>query len=319
MATYTPRFVTQFDGSSHASVNCTPAAGAMLLDRQTGGRIQTSGADLRARQADQSGGMSLDGLAAAWKTYGQALARVTLPTVLALRGAVGSGQGAILQGYYGSLPAAYRRQASANIDHALYIDRVVQNGNAGWWYWVMDPIGKAPYQGAWLPESAIRAFGWTTGGQGWVGSAALSSRATAGNDQPVAGAVVSPNVADFLKLPASTPFTDAIARQAAKKYADINVGGGVGYSGAVNNIYNLLHAWVGVASTCGQVPFNVDATGHNTSKVVVPSPSQQAAGSTERGSLLPDLGDDLGGALRDFAYLAAILGLLLLGLYMLVR
>lgn len=187
MATYTPRFVTQFDGSSHASVNCTPAAGAMLLDRQTGGRIQTSGADLRARQSDQSGGMSLDGLAAAWKTYGQALARVTLPTVLALRGAVGSGQGAILQGYYGSLPAAYRRQASANIDHALYIDRVVQNGNAGWWYWVMDPIGKAPYQGAWVPESAIRAFGWTTGGQGWVGSAALSSPvAAAKSDQPAA-------------------------------------------------------------------------------------------------------------------------------------
>lgn len=318
MATrYTPRFVSQFDGSGYASVNCTAAAGAMLLDKQTRGRLQVSAADVRARQSDQSGGIDLAAVAAAFTVYGETLSRVTLPTVLALRNALAGGAGAILQGYYGSIPAAYRLQPTANIDHALYIDHVTQSGTS-WWYWVMDPIGKGSYAGAWVPESAVRAFGWTTGGQGWLGSAALSSRATAGNDQPVAGAVVSPNVADFLKLPASTPFTDAIARQAAKKYADINVGGGVGYSSAVNNIYNLLRAWLGKVPTCGQVPFNVDASGANTSRVVVPSPSQQVSGDTERGDL-GSLFPDFGAALQQFAILAAVLALLVLGLYMLVR
>lgn len=183
MATaYRPRFVSQFDGSSFASVNCTAAAGAMLLDRQTRGRIRATAADIRARQSDQSGGIDLPAVGAAFRTYGEELTRVTLPTVLALRNALAGGAGAILQGYYGSLPAAYRLQANPNVDHALYIDHVVQSGG-GWWYWVMDPLGKGSYQGAYVPESAIRSFGWTAGGQGWLGSGALSSRATAGDEQ----------------------------------------------------------------------------------------------------------------------------------------
>ncbi|TAM69868.1 MAG: hypothetical protein EPN50_04745, partial [Chloroflexota bacterium] len=99
------------------------------------------------------------------------------------------------------------------------------------------------------------------------------------------GQVVQPNLAGFLGISESAAFTDTLAQQAAAKYARTNAGVGPAYQYAYNSIYSALKVWETAGTTAGMVPFNVDAQGHNTGSVVVPSPSQLAAGNTTRGSI----------------------------------
>lgn len=76
--TYRADPVTQRDGSALASSNCRMAAGCSGIDYHTLGRIPApSGAEMRSRQSDQSGGTDAGDLAQAWATYGETLQSVT--------------------------------------------------------------------------------------------------------------------------------------------------------------------------------------------------------------------------------------------------
>ena len=98
---------------------------------------------------------------------------------------------------------------------------------------------------------------------------------------------VTNSVATFLGLSgtdATKPLDETTARAAASKYAAANAGGNSrAYQEAYNNIYTLLRNWIG--TPVNAVPFNVDASGQNTTQVVVPTPDQQASGDTQRGQL----------------------------------
>jgi hypothetical protein len=71
--TYRATPVTQRDGSPLASSNCRLASAACGIDYHTQGATTSSGADMRARQSDQSGGTDSGDAAEAWASYGQSL------------------------------------------------------------------------------------------------------------------------------------------------------------------------------------------------------------------------------------------------------
>ena len=73
MAYRRPAPVTQRDGSSLQFSNCRMAAGATGIDGHSNGAVVTTGASLRARQNDQSGGTGSDDLRVAWASYKYAL------------------------------------------------------------------------------------------------------------------------------------------------------------------------------------------------------------------------------------------------------
>ncbi len=123
---------------------------------------------------------------------------------------------------------------------------------------------------------------------------------------PSGGSTVSgPTLATFLGMAGSTVLTSALVLTAAAKYAKINGGSyGPAYQGASNSIQSALQPWIG--TELGSVPFNVDASGHNTGALVVPAPGQSP--NTPRGSLVPDIGSAIAGLP---AALGGVLGSLL--------
>lgn len=70
---YRATAITQRDGSTFANSNCRMAGAAVGIDFHTLGGIRSSGADMRSRQDDQSGGTDSGDCAQAWDTYGQTL------------------------------------------------------------------------------------------------------------------------------------------------------------------------------------------------------------------------------------------------------
>ncbi len=150
--------------------------------------------------------------------------------------------------------------------------------------------GKAAVQ-----AHALAASGWAGSG-GYLRSSAFgpllsnSPGPGTGTSSPTdtsassSGSLAS-SLAAFLGISPSQPLTDALALQAAGKYAKTNAAGyGPAYQGAVNSIYSSLLKWLG--KPAGQVPFNVTPAGGNTGQVVTPSPADQASGNTQRGGLI---------------------------------
>jgi hypothetical protein len=70
---YRARAVTQRDGSPLANSNCRMAAVSTGIDFHTAGSILSTGAEMRSRQNDQTGGTDSGDAALAWSTYGQEL------------------------------------------------------------------------------------------------------------------------------------------------------------------------------------------------------------------------------------------------------
>lgn len=134
------------------------------------------------------------------------------------------------------------------------------------------------------------------GGSSSSGGAVDATEAVAGGGSGYTpGQVIHPNVADFLSIDQGQAFTSTIAAQAAAKYAKTNGGTyGPAYQGAYNSILTALAVWEKPGVTAGQVPFNVDSSGHNTGDVVVPTPDQLASGETKRGDITSVLPDFLG-------------------------
>jgi hypothetical protein len=73
MTLYRAIAVSQRDGSALANSNCRMASIACGLDYESAGIQTSSGADMRARQSDQSGGTDSGDAAEAWASYGQTL------------------------------------------------------------------------------------------------------------------------------------------------------------------------------------------------------------------------------------------------------
>jgi len=71
--TYRATPISQRDGSALANSNCRLASAATGIDYHTRGEITSSGAEMRARQDDQSGGTDSSDAAQAWASYGETL------------------------------------------------------------------------------------------------------------------------------------------------------------------------------------------------------------------------------------------------------
>ena len=71
--TYRAVPISQRDGSALASSNCRMASIACGLDYESAGIQTSTGAEMRARQSDQSGGTDSGDAAEAWASYGQSL------------------------------------------------------------------------------------------------------------------------------------------------------------------------------------------------------------------------------------------------------
>jgi hypothetical protein len=178
-------FVTQFDGSRYANGNCNMAAGAMLFEVQTG--RTTTGAQLRRWSGARTRGTDLRDLRRAFARQGQPLlALVDVPWDRFMR-EVRRGRSAVVQGWYGQLPAQHVLQPGFTTGHSVFVlgySRHVLGGRGG--FYVMDPLGRGDYDGAWWSAATLRAFGWsgTPGRVGsdrasWYGNVAFQANPTA--------------------------------------------------------------------------------------------------------------------------------------------
>jgi hypothetical protein len=175
-------FSTQFDGSAYANGNCNMAAGAMLFEVQTG-RAAT-GALLRRWSGAHTRGTSLLDLRRAFRRQGQAVVtREDFPWRSFVR-EVRRGRSAVVQGWYGNLPARQDLQPGYTGAHSVFVlgfSRHAMHGHGG--FYVMDPLGHNGYDGAWWSPRTLRHFGWGgsphvigTGRSAWFGNVALQAQ-----------------------------------------------------------------------------------------------------------------------------------------------
>ena len=178
-------FTTQFDGSRFADTNCNMASAAMLFEVQTGRPV--SGAQLRAWSGAVTSRTGLTELQHAFASQGQAVnIAVDLPWAAFAR-QVRSGRSAVVQGWYGYVPARYDLQPGFHAAHSIFVlgySRHALGGRGG--FYVMDPLGRAGYDGAWWTASALHAFGWSgqpghdgDGPRAFFGNVAFQARPSA--------------------------------------------------------------------------------------------------------------------------------------------
>ncbi len=171
---YTPHRVWQMKS------NCVWAAGVMLLDKWTHGRIRVGQGVLRRASKDK-GGSSLHDLA-------KGIGRVT---GIRLHFSPGYGDtmtwwqlldrlehdgGAVLIGSFARLPAHYKRWSSSfarrrDSGHAVYVERY---DRAKGRVWFMDPLAEGHFPGEWIDVDALHRF--ATFQDGHVMAAATPAR-----------------------------------------------------------------------------------------------------------------------------------------------
>ena len=156
---YSPRHVWQLKD------NCVWAAGQMLVDKWTHGRVRVYQARLRRASGDKKGGSSLYDLS-------KGIARLTGIHLRASPGLGDSmtwwqlldrlehGGGAVLIGEYSRLPDHFTRwdpsfARKRSSSHAVYIERY-DRANAR--VWLMDPLAEGAYAGEWIAVTALRRF-----------------------------------------------------------------------------------------------------------------------------------------------------------------
>lgn len=155
---YSPRHVRQ------SLDNCVFAAGAMLLDKWSHGRVRVTQGRLRRASGDKEGGSSLRYLARGFaRSVGVRLRTPGFGGDMAwwqLLDRLESGGGAVLVGEYKRLPDRLsrwnRRFANRrNSSHALYVERYDRvNGRV----WVKDPLAPGGWPGEWYPVEVLRRF-----------------------------------------------------------------------------------------------------------------------------------------------------------------
>lgn len=180
-------FASQFDGSAFASNNCGMASTAMAVWAFTGGKIRVSGGDLRYYSGDRNqpgdeAGTTFGDISIALEALGLGLRAHHDMTFEKWRRRLASGDGSLINGHYSSVPANLRLTNRSDFTHTMYVDHA-KKIDGRWAFFVMDPLGRAGYQGRYWPEEAIRAFGWSgiaNNGGRWMGDVAFVSRGRSG-------------------------------------------------------------------------------------------------------------------------------------------
>jgi hypothetical protein len=181
---YTPPRVSQFAGQyacarcgrDHQSNDCTMAAGAMLVRKQTRDALKVTARMLRERQNDHEGGTDLNDLAIAFGKLNEPMLFGPAVDVDEFRSRVRADLGAVIQGVYANLPPELRLSTFRG-GHALFgchenseAVRLTLNGVAKTYaaascLFVMDTIPRptSTYRGQWWPYEVVVRFaeGWS--------------------------------------------------------------------------------------------------------------------------------------------------------------
>ena len=155
---YSPKHVWQ------KKDNCIWAAGSMLLDKWSHGRVRASQYVLRKASGDKKGGSSLRDLA---RGFGRAVGvRLETPGYggsmawWQLLDRLESGGGAVLVGEYNRMPARFSRwnpryAARRSSSHAVFIERYDRRHGL---VWIDDPLAPGGWPGEWIPVEDLRRF-----------------------------------------------------------------------------------------------------------------------------------------------------------------
>jgi len=155
---YSPKHVWQ------TKDNCIWAAGSMLLDKWSHGRVRASQYTLRKASGDKDGGSTLRDLSRAFAKA----ARVKLKTPgyggsmewWELLDRLESGGGAVVVGEYNRMPPYFSRwspgyAARRSSGHAVFVERYDRrNGRV----WIDDPLAPGGWPGEWIPVDDLRRF-----------------------------------------------------------------------------------------------------------------------------------------------------------------
>lgn len=163
--TYRPKFQSQFGwGTRYDSQNCTMAAGAMLLDRQTLGRIVTNAPHLRELSGvgpTDDGTSNTDLARAIKKGYGiDILNPGPYEPFLQFEDKVRKGRGAVIAGDCEIVRGKARCPAGLAKNHALYVNEVSDDGV----FLIYDPADRTAAEGVQtLTRAQLRAYAgnWT--------------------------------------------------------------------------------------------------------------------------------------------------------------
>ena len=164
---YRPKFVKQLDGSKYAGLNCTCAAGAMALDRDTLGHKTSTGAIIRNWTGDTVGGTRQVQVAdAIERAYGVELdVETPILTADALR-RLDAGQGMMLAGQSAATRGT-KWQASETFtgNHQWYDNERRKNSSVagGYEHLIYDPLADGRRAGIaqspmWIPENVVLDF-----------------------------------------------------------------------------------------------------------------------------------------------------------------
>jgi len=164
MSTYRPRQVNQLDGSRYAGLNCTAAAGAMALDRETLGKKTSTGAIIRNWTGDTVGGLRQQQVAdAIERAYGVELdVRTNIPTADALA-LLDKGHGMMLAGASAAtINTKWRASETFKGNHQWFVNER-RKVTGGYEHLVFDPLADGRRTGIadspfWMPEAIVLDF-----------------------------------------------------------------------------------------------------------------------------------------------------------------
>ena len=216
--TYRAKHVSQKDGSALQWQNCRMAVAATHLDFRTNGAKLSTGAEMRKRQSDQSGGTDAYDAQRAWLTYAEPLVIRNGKYWADLLADRAAGRFVTLDVWYAEMPE--RCQTNGAIAHTVGI--APETNAAGEWL-VSDPLCGA-YR--WLRPSDLRRAAEAWGTRMGIGKAINYTTATleGSNMETIntGGAVSSTKIAQAKK---GKPwfYNDECTDKAADLTADANL------------------------------------------------------------------------------------------------
>lgn len=154
-------------GAGGAYVTCQDTAAGRALAWATSGKVDLDGRVIRAHIAPHdSDGVTLAQVGeAVTAVSGRHLGHSNL-SIEHIDSMLVNGHGLIVDGYYGRIPRAYRFQANADFDHAIFI--AVLSAKSGYRVW--DPLDPNIHErGRWIPRDALVPFITSLHGLvGWI-------------------------------------------------------------------------------------------------------------------------------------------------------
>ena len=149
-------------GAGGHYVTCTDPAAGRMVAWATNGRIDKDGKVYRAATPGvPSGGLTLPQVAVAVHRVANLSFVIPAgwhwPDVLAW---LKAGKGLVIQGHYDTIPRAYRYQAFADFNHAMFVPYISATSGAR----LYDPLNPdTTAYGRWIPVSVLSAFATSLG------------------------------------------------------------------------------------------------------------------------------------------------------------